>query len=62
MTDISPITQTRVMGFMRKNYSGYNENQYPLKGTTMFVTTLFAVIGIAFFAASSVLYFARLFS
>jgi hypothetical protein len=50
------------MGFMRKNYSGYNENQYPLKGTTMFVMTLFAVIGIAFFAASSVLYFARLFS
>ena len=28
----------------------------------MFVMTLFAVIGIAFFAASSVLYFARLFS
>lgn len=62
MTDISPITQTRVMGFMRKNYSGYNENQYPLKGTTMFAQTLIALVGIAFFAVSTVLYYARMFS
>ena len=50
------------MGFMRKNYSGYNENQYPLKGTTMFAQTLIALVGIAFFAVSTVLYYARMFS
>lgn len=32
------------------------------KGTTMFVQTLIAIVGIAFFAASTVLYYARMFS
>nr|DAW06932.1 MAG TPA: hypothetical protein [Caudoviricetes sp.] len=30
MTDLSPITQTWVIGFMRKIYTEYDENYQPL--------------------------------
>ena len=48
---------------LRTFYSSYNE-KFTLykKGTTMFAQTLIAIVGIAFFAASSVLYYARMFS
>lgn len=60
---LSPITQTWVIGFLRIFYSSYNEKiTLYKKGTTMFTQTLIAIIGIAFFAASTVLYYARMFS
>ena len=53
------------MGYrlLRTFYSSYNEKiTLYKKGTTMFAQTLITIVGIAFFAASSVLYYARMFS
>ena len=56
----SPNTGYRLL---RTFYSSYNEKiTLYKKGTTMFTQTLIAIVGIAFFAASSVLYYARMFS
>ena len=53
------------MGYrlLRIYYGSYNEKiTLYKKGTTMFTQTLIAIVGIAFFAASSALYYARMFS
>ena len=48
---------------LRIYYGSYNEKiTLYKKGTTMFTQTLIAIVGIAFFAASNVLYYARTFS
>ena len=48
---------------LRIYYGSYNEKiTLYKKGTTMFIQTLIAIVGIAFFAVSSVLYYARMFS
>ncbi len=53
------------MGYrlLRTFYSSYNEKiTLYKKGTTMFTQTLIAIVGIAFFAVSTVFYYARMFS
>nr|DAE91304.1 MAG TPA: hypothetical protein [Caudoviricetes sp.] len=48
---------------LRIFYSFYNEKiTLYKKGNIMFTQTLIAIVGIAFFAVSSVLYYARMFS
>ena len=48
---------------LRTFYSSYNEKiTLYKKGTTMFAQTLIAIVGIAFFAVSTVFYYARMFS
>ena len=48
---------------LRIYYGSYNEKiTLYKKGTPMFAQTLIAIVGIAFFAASTVLYYARMFS
>ena len=48
---------------LRIYYGSYNEKiTLYKKGTTMFTQTLIAIVGIAFFAVSTVLYYARMFS
>lgn len=62
---ITALTYSPNMGYrlLRIYYGSYNEKiTLYKKGTTMFTQTLIAIVGIAFFAASSVLYYARLFS
>ena len=62
-SQLSPITQNMGYRLLRIFYSSYNEKiTLYKKGTTMFAQTLITIVGIAFFAASSVLYYARMFS
>nr|DAS39800.1 MAG TPA: hypothetical protein [Caudoviricetes sp.] len=62
-SQLSPITQNTGYRLFRIFYSSYNEKiTLYKKGTTMFAQTLIAIVGIAFFAASTVLYYARMFS
>ena len=56
-------TPYTVYRLLRIFYSSYNEKiTLYKKGTIMFAQTLIAIVGIAFFAASTVLYYARMFS
>lgn len=62
-SQLSPITQNMGYRLLRIFYGSYNEKiTLYKKGTTMFIQTLVTVVGIAFFAASTALYYARMFS